>query len=125
MCFYRFIYYLDATEIAQGCVESQLICPETKIIEIKAVVLGNSSCRVSKYCIKDYCIRNASANHKKNVQSKCDSRRSCTVKVLKETIRPPCGKRTKSDFESDFESITYDCIDSPQSKLDFVSYHLL
>src|SRR5688572_24967324 len=101
--------------MVQGCVKSQLSlrCEEMKIINITAVVLGDyNGIRTGCNIKDDDCTRDANARHTMDVHRRCDGQRSCTVDVIKETIS--CGI---TPSKSDFERITYDCIDDPRSKL--------
>src|SRR6218665_115999 len=92
-----------------------------KVIKVTAVVLGDSNCRGTSCCITDSdCTRNANANHRAYVNSRCDNKESCTVAVLREKI--PCGYWGVR-YNNDFERITYICIDAPQSKFTFESCH--
>lgn len=103
--------------MVQSCFGSQLSlrCPEMKVIKITGVVLGDSDCRGDWCCIKDGdCTRNPNVNHRRDVDSTCDNRRSCTIRVLQEKIL--CGWWGVRS-ENDFERITYICIDDPRSKL--------
>ena len=110
------MFVFSITERVQGCVGSRLSlrCPEVKVIEVTLVVLGDSGCRGTSCCIKDNdCTRNANANHVTDVQNRCNGQRSCTVNVIKEWIT--CGYLNLPS-NNDFERITYNCINDPQSK---------
>ena len=104
------------TERVQGCVGSQLSlkCPARKVINITAIVLGDTDCFGATCCIKDNdCTRDANADHVSDVHSRCDGQSNCTVDVIQEWIT--CGYLNLPS-NNDFERITYNCIDDPRSK---------
>lgn len=111
--FYRFV----ATEKAQGCVGSELSlrCEEGKVIRIRSVAIGDSHCEGSSCCIRDYdCSQYANSDHRTDVHLTCDYRQSCSVRVITEKIN--CGVYG-ARANSDFERITYICVDETQCKL--------
>ena len=108
---------LFITEMAQGCVGSQLSlrCPEMKVIKLTSIVFGDTYCLGSSCCIKDNdCTGNPNVDHRTDVRRRCDNKQSCVVGVLQERI--PCGYWGVW-YRNDFERITYLCTDDPRSKL--------
>jgi len=109
------------TEIAQGCVGSQLnlTCKEMKVIQITALDLGDSDCSGASCCIKDDdCTTSANARHRLNAHLACDNKQRCEIGVLPEKI--PCGYFGWWSTNSDYERITYNCVDNPRCKLEIL-----
>ena|SRR6218665_673195 len=106
-------------EIVEGCVGSRLnlTCKEMKVIQIVAVVLGDSYCSPVSCCIKySRCTYFANESHTADVHRRCDNKNSCTVTVVQERI--PCASWGWWVADNHFERITYVCVDYPRCKLD-------
>lgn|SRR6218665_2848960 len=102
----------------EGCVGSHLSlrCEEMKVINITAVIVGNSK-GIESGCHIMYnnCTRFANENHTTDVHRRCNYQTNCAVDVFKEVT--PC-KFLFNSSSSGFERIIYDCLYDTQSKKD-------